>query len=245
MRRWSPVLLIALLIGAVHVADNGNLEPSMARIAPGSFHMGSDGHPAEKPLHQVSINYAFEIGKTEITQGQWKAVMGDNPSSFNKCGDNCPVENVSWQDAHTFIKLLNQKTGKEYRLPSEAEWEYACRAGKHDEYCGGGDADKVAWFQTNSSNNTNRVANKMPNAWGLYDMSGNVWEWTQDCWHGDYQDAPANGSSRESNNCRKRVIRGGSWSSDLASLRTANRYYDHIGYRLEYVGFRIARTLPQ
>lgn len=244
MRRLLPVLLIALLIGAVHVAGNGNLEPSMARIAPGSFHMGSDGHPAEKPLHQVSINYAFEIGKTEITQGQWKAVMGDNPSSFNKCGDNCPVENVSWQDAHTFIKLLNQKTGKEYRLPSEAEWEYACRAGKHDEFCGGNIADRVAWFVGNNSQ-TMKVAQKAQNAWGLYDMSGNVWEWTQDCWHGDYQDAPANGSSRESNNCRKRVIRGGSWSSDLASLRAANRYYDSIGYRLEYVGFRIARTLPQ
>lgn len=244
MNRRLLALLIAL-VTAAHAADNGILEPAMARIAPGSFNMGSNVVPAEKPLHAVNIGYAFEIGKTEITQGQWKAVMGENPSGFNQCGDSCPVENVSWTDANLFIKTLNQKAGKEYRLPSEAEWEYACRAGGNGKYCGGDDANLVSWFDGNSSKQTHPVAKKSPNAWALYDMSGNVWEWTQDCWSADYQNAPADGSAREANNCRKRAIRGGSWSSDLASLRAANRYPDSIGYRFEYVGFRIARTLPQ
>lgn len=246
MRQRLPILFIALAANVVHAADTAEpiLEPAMVHIAPGSFNMGSDSYPAEKPLHQVSIGYAFEIGKTEITQGQWKAVMGENPSSFSQCGDNCPVENVSWTDANLFIQRLNQKTGKTYRLPSEAEWEYACRAGKNDEYCGGNDVGMVAWYISNSNGQTRPVTQKMPNAWGLYGMSGNVYEWTQDCWKNDSQDAPADGSARESNNCRDRVIRGGSWSSDLTSLRAANRYYDSIGYRLEYVGFRVARTLP-
>lgn len=250
MKRYLIFLLMPLAIGTSHAADNGKtasaiIEPDMVRIAPGSFNMGSDENATEKPAHQVSITYAFEIGKTEITQGQWKAVMGDNPSSFSRCGDRCPVENVSWLDAGRFIALLNQKTGKAYRLPSEAEWEYACRAGGDRQYCGSGnDIFGFAWHQSNSLKTPHPVAQKLPNAWGLYDMSGNVWEWVQDCWSDNYQDAPSDGSAREANNCRKRTIRGGSWDSEPASLRASNRFFDNIGYELEYVGFRVARTLP-
>ena len=155
--------------------------PEMVVVPAGSFDMGSNNDTNEKPVHRVTINRAFAIGKTEVTQGQWKAIMGNNPSKFVECGDNCPVEQVSWDDAQAFIEKLNTKTGKKYRLPSEAEWEYACRAGGQHEYCGGNNLDSIAWYGAlakpagNSNKTTNPVAAKQANAFGLYDMSGNVW----------------------------------------------------------------------
>lgn len=159
-------------------AASSGLNPEMVRIPAGSFMMGSNqGDADEQPTHRVSINYDFEMGKTEVTQSLWKAVMGNNPSKFNACGDNCPVEQVSWDDIQLFIAELNAQTGKTYRLPSEAEWEYACLAGNdNDTYCGGNSLVGVAWFDINSESKTHPVATKRANAWGLYDMSGNVWE---------------------------------------------------------------------
>ena len=158
--------------------------PEMVELPAGSFDMGSnDGEPEEKPVHTVTIAKPFAIGKTEVTQQQWHAVMGNDPSYFAGCGDTCPVEQVSWDDAQEFIKKLNAKTGKQYRLPSEAEWEYACRAGRRQEYCGSDIPENVSWNDSNSGaflrGHPHPVATKHANDFGLYDLSGNVWEWVQ------------------------------------------------------------------
>jgi formylglycine-generating enzyme required for sulfatase activity len=233
----------AVSSGMVFAAGADINEPTMIRIVPGNFIMGSDTD-WEGPAHPVKITYAFEIAKTEVTQGQWKAVMGDNPSHFNKCGDDCPVEQVSYEDAISFIKQLNQRTGKQYRLPSEAEWEYACLGGSEDKYCGGDDIVKVGWHKGNSGGKPNSVGRKKSNMYGLYDMSGNVWEWTQDCWNENHIGAPVDGSARATGDCSKRVIRGVSWFDDASNLRVSIRSYLNIDLRHQYFGFRIARSVP-
>jgi len=172
---------------------------------------------------------AFAMGKYEVTQGQWRAIMGNNPSHFQNCGDTCPVEKVSWNDAKEFIQRLNQKTGKQYRLPTEAEWEYACRAGSQQEYCGSDDVNSVAWYDRNSGSATHPAGRKRPNAFGLYDMSGNVWEWAEDCYDGD---------------CAWRVLRGGSWGDVPRYSRAAFRFRFEPAYRGLIFGFRLARMLP-
>jgi formylglycine-generating enzyme required for sulfatase activity len=200
----------------------------------------------EGPIHSVRIGKAFALAKTEVTQGQWKAVMGSNPSNFSSCGDNCSVENVSWSDAQDYMRKLSQKTGKTYRLPSEAEWEYACRAGGTHTYCGSNDVDSVAWYKENSGLKINFVAGKQPNAWGLYDMSGNVWEWTEDCYHTAYSGAPGDGSAWTSGcNQDRRVLRGGSWfSSQQVKKEAASRGVSSTMVRDSDNGFRPARMLP-
>ena len=155
----------------------------------------------------IVIDHAYAIGRTEVTQHQWQLVMGDNPSEFKKCGGNCPVENISWNDAQNFIRKLNANTGKTYRLPTEAEWEYACRAGGKTNYCGGNDIDAVAWYEQNSGDTTHPVAGKQANAWGLYDMTGNAWEWVDNdpmAGHGTLA------TGKVSTNDKK-ILRGGSW----------------------------------
>ena len=221
--------------------------PEMVVIPGGSFDMGSNkGEPNEMPVHHVTISRTFAIGKTEVTQGQWKALMGNNPSKFGNCGDNCPVEQVSWDDAQAFIEALNAKTGKKYRLPSEAEWEYACRAGAQQEYCGSDDLDSIGWYgglakpAGNSGKSTNPVATKQPNAWGLYDMSGNVWEWVEDDYHENYNGALADGSAWQGDGTM-RVPRGGSWSY---LQHAAKRGGSESDFRYSTIGLRLARTLP-
>ncbi|MFM8331644.1 MAG: formylglycine-generating enzyme family protein [Candidatus Methylumidiphilus sp.] len=168
------------------------------------------------------------IGQYEVTQAQWRAVMGINPSEFTACGDHCPVESVSWDDVQVFIGKLNQwpHTGKPYRLPTEKEWEAACRAGGQHEYCGSNDVEAVAWYDSNSGKSTHPVGQKTPNAWGLYDMSGNVEEWTQDCWDGD---------------CGRRAVRGGSWGGIPGSVRPAYRAVGGPTLRYSRLGFRLAQ----
>ena len=236
-------------------AASSGLNPAMVRIPAGSFMMGSN-QGDEQPVHRVSIDYDFEMGKTEVTQGLWKAVMGSNPSNLHceprtiACSsDNNPVENVSWDDIQLFIAELNAQTGKTYRLPSEAEWEYACLAGNNsDTYCGGNSPVGVAWFDINSESKTHPVATKRANAWGLYDMSGNVWEWVQDYYSQDYNGAPDNGMARTSPGNGQlgshRVLRGGSWNGSTQYLRAANRGHNDPSKRYDYNGFRLARTLP-
>ncbi|MBF0462986.1 MAG: SUMF1/EgtB/PvdO family nonheme iron enzyme [Magnetococcales bacterium] len=212
-------------------------------VPAGCFQMGSNEYEDTRPVHEVCLD-AFEIGKYEVTQGQWKAVTGSNPSEFTACGNDCPVENVSWADTQRFIKHLNGGQCR-YRLPTEAEWEYACHAGAQDEqYCGGNHADSVAWYGNNSEGKTHPVGRKAPNKLGIYDMSGNVWEWVLD-WYGDryYANAsrenpqgPARGSVR--------VDRGGSWSNNLAGVRSALRDSYVPDYQNYYLGFRLVRTCP-
>ncbi|MDO9011450.1 MAG: SUMF1/EgtB/PvdO family nonheme iron enzyme [Gallionella sp.] len=221
---------------------------SMLRIAPGNFEMGSsDGDADEQPVLKVNISHEFEIGKTEVTQGQWKAVMGSLPEKlfFKKCGNNCPVENVSWNDVQEFIAKLNAQSGKQYRLPSEAEWEYACRAGATQRYCGGDNPDDLAWYGNEKiGKSPHPVATRKPNAWGLYDMSGNVWEWVEDCYQNQYSEAQRDGRSHTSAQCDARVLRGGSWSNAADTPRAANRYKRTVNDRFNNNGFRLARGLP-
>jgi len=216
----------------------------MIVLPAGSFVMGSGEIDNEKPAHQISINKSFALGKFEVTQGQWKAVMGNNPSHFKKCGDFCPVEKVSWDDAKTFIQKLNAKTGKQYRLPSEAEWEYACRAGGMQEFCGNDNVDNVAWYFGNREHSfTHPVSTKQSNAWGLYDMSGNVGEWVEDTYHDNYSGAPTDGSAWAGDGS-KHVFRGGEWNGNPDRLRAATRQKESADYRVNSLGFRLARMIP-
>ena len=217
-------------------------------IPKGTFMMGSpsneSGRDSDEKQHKVTLTKGFYMGTTEVTQAQWKAIMGDDPSYFK--GDDNPVEIVSWNDAQEFIKKLNRKDGtNKYRLPTEAEWEYACRAGSKTKFCFGDSDSRLgdyAWYSNNSSSKTHSVAQKKPNAWGLYDMHGNVYEWCGDWYDKNYPGGyvtdpkgPSSGSYR--------VYRGGSWGSGRAGgCRSANRDDFTPGRRDDYRGLRLARA---
>ena len=214
-------------------------------VAGGSFDMGCTREQrdceSDEPVHWVTLS-SYYIGQYEVTQAQWRAVMGDNPSYFEGC-DQCPVEQVSWEEVQEFIRRLNQRTGLNYRLPTEAEWEFAARGGnnsKRFQYAGSNNLDEVGWYRSNSEDKTHPVGQKKRNELGLYDMSGNVWEWCQD-WYGDYPSSaqtnptgPATGAYR--------VGRGGSWSYGPRHCRVANRNGGDPGDRYGLLGFRLART---
>jgi formylglycine-generating enzyme required for sulfatase activity len=213
-------------------------------IPAGTFKMGSDtGDSDEKPVHEVRLSKAFYLGKHEVTQGQWQAVMGSNPSYF-KGEATLPVEQVSWEDVQEFLRKLNAKEGgTKYRLPTEAEWEYAARAGSTTAYSFGNDERQLgdyAWYFANSGSKTHPVGQKKPNAWGLYDMHGNVWEWVQD-WYGPYSAGSAVDPAGPSSGSR-RVFRGGSWIFDARLCRSAYRYRVTPGSRIHYLGVRLLRT---
>ncbi len=241
------VLVLALL--ALAQPPRAFVEPAEARgtevvnplgmrfveIPAGSFDMGADVPEWERPIHRVQVK-AFWMGVTEVTQGQWQAVMGSNPSHFQEAGPNAPVEMVDWDAAQAFIRKLNAlDPGRHYRLPSEAEWEYACRAnGKEDPY---GPAEEIGWIKDNSGGTTHPVALKRPNALGLYDMLGNVPEWVQDTWHDSYNGAPADGSAWVEPGPAVHTLRGGGW--DLPA------FFLHAGVRgpldaIHRLGFRVA-----
>ena len=197
------------------------------RVEGGTFQMGcgpwaGECKPNESPLHEVTVS-GFWIGKYSVTQGQWQKVMGSNPSGFKK-GVNYPVETVSWDDAKQFIQKLNGMSGFRFRLPTEAEWEYAARSGgKAEKYAGGSDVDAVAWYSSNSGKSTHPVGTKAPNGLGIYDMSGNVFQWCEDLY-----DENAYGKGQRDNPISNsggslRVLRGGSWSRDATWVRCAFR----------------------
>ena len=213
---------------------------TMVGVQGGTFQMGSnDGADWEKPVPSATLS-SYYIGQTEVTQALWKAVMGSNPSYFK--GYNLPVEQVSWNDCQTFIRNLNQLTGENFRLPTEAEWEYAAKGGRRSRgftYSGNTNLDYVAWYWDNSGRKTHPVATKSPNELGIYDMSGNVWELCQD-WYGDYSSSaqtnstgPASGSGR--------VARGGCWYNNAARCRTANRNSVAPADTYNFLGLRLAR----
>ena len=226
-------------IRQVIAADSSNMPPieGMVWIEGGTFMMGSnDGESNEKPVHQVTVS-GFYMSKYEVTQAEYEQVMGNNPSKFTDC-PTCPVENVSWHDAVAYC----EKVGK--RLPTEAEWEYACRAGSTGKYYWGDAMDgSYAWYSDNSGGKTHPVGQKLPNAGGLYDMSGNVWEWCSD-WYDEnyYSSSPAQNPLGASGGS-SRVLRGGSWDDFIDFYRSAGRNYYGPDYRDGYGGFRV--VLPR
>lgn len=224
--------------------QDGSAEPALVLIKGGCFQMGSPktevGRDSDERQHRVCVE-AFEIGQYEVTQGQWQAVMGDNPSAFNS-GDHYPVESVSWDDIQTYLEKLNQQTGQQYRLPTEAEWEYACRGGVEGQrYCGGDDVDRVAWYRENSDGRTHPVGQKAANGYGLYDMSGNVWEWTCSVYMENYDGAERRCANHDATG--RLAVRGGSWNFLPVWVRSAFRTWVDPASRLNLRGFRLARSL--
>ncbi len=221
------------------------------KVPGGTFMMGDilgdneyNKYDDEKPVHKVRLS-GFYLGKYPVTQEQWEAVMGNNPSRFQEGGDY-PVEKVSWDDAKKFIVKLSKMNDWRYafRLPSEAKWEYAARSGgKKERYAEGDDIDAVAWYGDNSDDSTHPVGQKTPNGLGLYDMSGNVYEWCQD-WYGEYSSYSVKNPVGPSTGSR-RVSRGGSWCHGARSCRSADRYGHSPGLRLNYLGFRLALSPGQ
>jgi len=216
----------------------------MVFVEGGEYIQGSFKEYDEKPLHSVHVNDFF-IGKYEVTQRQWRRVMGGNPSFFDYC-DECPVENVSWKDIERFIQELNRLTNMEYRLPTEAEWEYAAKGGSKSMsyvFSGGDIPDDVAWYDKNNKQHTRKPGLKKPNELGIYDMSGNVMEWCSD-WYKNtyYMDAPFKNPEGPPSGTH-RVIRGGSWNNSKENIRNANRSYSVLGGHYDDLGFRLARDV--
>jgi formylglycine-generating enzyme required for sulfatase activity len=250
---WNTLREFAMLKGKVGFrvvakVNDKNL-PEMVFVKGGTFQMGSnDGEYNEKPVHTVTLD-DFYIGKYEVTQKEWREIMGTNPSGFKDC-DNCPVEKVSWNDVQEFLKKLNAKTGKNYRLPTEAEWEYAARGGNQSKgytYSGSNTTDNVAWYGENSyylgsehkNYGTNPVGQKSSNELGIYDMSGNVWEWCSD-WYGSYYYKNSSSNNpKGANSGTYRVLRGGAWDNSPAYCRIADRSNYAPTYRYDDIGFRV------
>ena len=214
----------------------------MVLVKGGTFKMGDEvgrGNKEEKPVHSVTLS-DYYIGKFEVTQAQWEQIMGENPSHFSGC-PSCPVERVSWIEVQTFIEKLNQLSGKNYRLPTEAEWEYAAKGGNKSGgfiYSGRNNVNFVAWHSGNSGSKPNPVGQKEPNELGLYDMSGNVWEWVSD-WFNYFTDSPKTDPTGPEDG-DFRVVKGGSWFGNIATNRVSCRGSDEPVNKRSYVGFRIA-----
>ena len=257
----------------------GGSTDGFVRVEPGTFTMGSPsgepGRDSDEAQHEVTLTRAFYLQATEVTQGQWRALMNNNPSAFNSCGDDCPVETVNWWEAAAYANALSAEEGLPacytlegcsevspgnhmecsavsvnapggdpylctgYRLPTEAEWEYAYRAGTTTAYYDP-NVDAIGWLDSNSGGTTHPVGEKTSNAWGLYDMAGNVWEWCWD-WYGAY---PSSGVTNPtgSGSGSARVDRGGSWSNVAGRARAANRDFGFPGDRYGSLGFRLARS---
>jgi formylglycine-generating enzyme required for sulfatase activity len=245
----------------VKLSENAPLgDIPLVRVEGGTFKMGSaNGEDDERPVHEVTVK-SFYIGKYEVTRKEWVEVMGNNPSNWK--GDNLPVEQVSWYEAVEFCNKLSVKEGlapayrgsgdsitcdfsaSGYRLPTEAEWEYAAKGGNRDaiyyEYSGSNSVDSVAWYSGNSGNRTHPVGTKQPNSLGIYDMSGNVWEWCWD-WYGNYSGG-AQSNPRGASSGSSRVGRGGGWDYSASSVRSAYRGSGTPSSRYSSMGFRVARS---
>lgn len=252
-------------MGSCQVAS-AVVEDNKKRVALGKVPLSADCSGAdldaltnEVPQHRVNVP-RFQMGATEVTLGQFKKyiiatdgtdtdLVTDEFMKYNPYSNEAPVVHVSWNEAKNFVVWLNKhKPATDrgtYRLASEAEWEYACRAGENHPYCGSRSVNAVAWFKANSGNHQQPVAKKQVNSFGVYDMSGNVWEWLEDCYHDDYVGAPTNGSAWIEGACNAgRVLRGGSWKGDAKNVRVANRMGSAAVSRSNYIGFRLVRTLP-
>jgi formylglycine-generating enzyme len=237
------------------------MKNQMILVQGGSFDMGSNGGANdEKPMHRVTLS-GFYIGKYEVTQEQYERVMGSNPSYFKDSGKNAPVEKVTWYDAVEFCNKLSEQEGLQkcysgsgnsikcdfskngYRLPTEAEWEYAAKGGsksKGYKYSGSNNLGEVGWYGDNSGVKTHSVGGKKSNELGIYDMSGNVWEWCWD-WYGDYSSS-AQTNPHGQGSGSSRLLRGGSWNYFARNCRTANRNFYYPSYSLSFIGFRLCRN---
>lgn len=222
----------------------------MVTVESGIFTMGCiperDGECRENelPAHKVSLR-SFQIGKYEVTQAQWRAVMEDNPSYFKNCGGDCPIEKVSWDEVQDFLKKLNQMTGQEFRLPTEAEWEFAARGGnlsKNYKYSGSNDLEEVAWYWENSNQRPHEVGTKKGNGLGLYDMTGNVWEWCDDYYDAGFYETSPESNPKNTTSSSFRVLRGGSWFNIPYYCRAAGRVRGYPNDRNDLIGFRCAKT---
>ncbi|UFH57774.1 SUMF1/EgtB/PvdO family nonheme iron enzyme [Spirosoma sp. KNUC1025] len=246
---WPDISKRSENAAAVHVdsvtttkATGKIYEPDMVTVQGGSFTMGGNENDNEKPIHTVTLS-RFKLAKHETTLAQWQQVMGSNPSGRKDCND-CPVTAVGWDDVQTFIKKLNILSGQNYRLPTEAEWEYAARGGtksKRFDYAGSNASNSVAWTSANSGSTPHPVGQKQANELGLYDMSGNVFEWCSD-WYDEtyYGNSPENDPKGPATG-PYRVIRGGNWASEPAISRVTYRIPVQVGYGA--IGFRLASSL--
>jgi sulfatase modifying factor 1 len=214
------------------------VEPEMILVKSGNFQMGSNRNQNEMPIHKVSLN-SFYISKFEVNQALWEEIMGSNPSKFNTCMQ-CPVEMVSWMDVQNFLMEIYYRTGKKYRLPTEAEWEYAAQGGERGGnyiYSGSNNIQDVAWFYYNSNSTTHRSGGKAANVMRVFDLTGNVWEWCSD-WYGEYPNAqlkdpkgPVSGTQR--------VVRGGGWDNEDFESTITTRYRYEIDTKSDNLGFRL------
>jgi formylglycine-generating enzyme required for sulfatase activity len=266
LRRWLPVVAI-LIAPAALAADEAAKDKILATFLdemvlltpgtgkyPASFQMGSTGDApdSEKPPFKVTIKLDFAIAKYEVTQELYEAVVGKNPSRWK--GKRNSLDSVTWEEADEFCRKATQqlrerkllKDDEVIRLPSEAEWEYACRAGSTTAYSFGDKADDLkdyAWHKGNSKGEDPAVGKKKPNAWGLYDMHGYVWEWCGDTWRKNYDGAPTDGSAWVGKDAKEHVLRGGSWADDPDNARSAFRGHKPADFRSDAVGFRCVRAV--
>jgi formylglycine-generating enzyme required for sulfatase activity len=223
--------------GTTDVVVVNGVAIELVKVPSGTFVMGDsfgEGYVDERLLHKVDVE-SFHIGRYEVTQRQWSTVMGNNPSCFR--GDDLPVENVSWDECQEFIDRLNRLAGARFRLPSEAEWEYAARSGgRKERYSGSARPDEVGWLDANSGGGTRKVGGKKANGLGIFDMTGNVWEWCA----GFYRFSCGDGTAKGNGASTRRVNRGGGWSSSPRAARASNRCADNPATRMSYLGLRLA-----
>jgi formylglycine-generating enzyme required for sulfatase activity len=242
-----PVAVALLFQASACVAAEKNVDSvadlTFVPVKGGCYKMGA---AEDKTLHEVCVS-DFAISAYEVTQGQWQEIMGSNPSRYSSCGSNCPVDQVSWNDVQEFIAKLNARTTKHYRLPTEAEWEYAARSGgKLEKYSGGNSLDAVAWYDKNSEGKPHRVGTKQPNGLGVYDMSGNAWEWVNDCFRSNYYKTSPKNDPQGPNCSDKRVLRGGSWFNTADNTRAAFRLKDNPAFSYHFTfGFRLATSAKE
>ncbi len=204
-----------------------------------------NGDSNERPLHTVCV-VGFWMGKYEVTQWQWQRLMGNNSSNFKNCGNDCPVEEVSWKEAQEFARRLSQRTGYTFRLPTEAEWEYACRSGgRTEKYAGGDEVNTVAWYSKNSDGRTHTVGQKRPNGLGIYDMTGNVSEWCMDWYDSDYYSISPKDNPKGPSSGTVRVLRGGSWSDLAWNVSCSARRGSRPDLRHSLTGFRLVCVTRQ
>lgn len=241
---WLQLLVLGGVVGVFQPFPVLALVPDMVEVKGGCFKMGdvfAEGEVDELPVHEVCVD-TFFIGRYEVTQNEWQTIMGSNPAHFRK-GDDYPVENISWEDAQEFIKRINRLLGGGYRLPTEAEWEFACRSGgKNERYCGGNNLEDLSRFQGNSMT-TQRVGTRFPNELGIYDMSGNVWEWVEDWYSKSYYQTSLKLNPTGPSSGFFKVSRGGSWDYGPWFSRSTARLCSWPEGVYFGLGMRLARTM--